>query len=117
MSPAKYILVHSGMPAPDPSSNPADLTSISNIEKYLAGTPFASRSISLLSNPMSYSYRIHLLVPFEGSEWVVLKAVRPYTRNVPELALPLGREVSNKQDNFFSTLQRLILCRCSKWKL
>ncbi|KAI9456934.1 kinase-like domain-containing protein [Boletus coccyginus] len=67
------------MPTPAPSSHPLKLTSVSAVEAFLAGTPFASRSIAdLTGGYVNYVYRIHLLIPFDGSQTVVLKHAQPF---------------------------------------
>ena len=74
-----YLPVHSGMPIPAPSSHPVKLTSVSAVEAFLAGTPFASRSITdLTGGDINYVYRVNLLTPFDGSQTVVLKHAQPF---------------------------------------
>ncbi|KAI9456939.1 kinase-like domain-containing protein [Boletus coccyginus] len=74
------------MPTPAPSSHPLKLTSVSAVEAFLAGTPFASRSIAdLTGGYVNYVYRIHLLIPFDGSQTVVLKHAQPFWK------IPIGQ--------------------------
>ena len=86
--------IHSGMPAPSPSSDPAALTTIPAVEAFLAGTPFASQSITdLTGGSANYAYRIHLTTPFDGHSTVVLKHAQPYVRTWTSLSLDIIRQV------------------------
>ena len=77
-----YLPVHSGMPTPAQSSQPVELMTVSAIEAFLAGTPFASRSITdLTGGTINYLYRINLLTPFDGSQTVVLKHAQPFWKS------------------------------------
>ncbi|KAF9222813.1 hypothetical protein BS17DRAFT_734970 [Gyrodon lividus] len=77
-----YLPVHSGMPTPAPSSHPVKLLSVSAVEAFLAGTPFACRSITdLTGGTVNYVYRINLLAPFDGSQTVVLKHAQPFWKS------------------------------------
>src|ERR1700709_1488006 len=68
------ISVHVGAPIPAPSSNAAVLTTIPAVAEYLAATPFQSRDIQKLTGGrMNHTYRIHLIVPFQGEETVIIK--------------------------------------------
>jgi 5-methylthioribose kinase len=58
------------------------LLSVSAVEAFLAGTPFASRSITdLTGGTVNYVYRINLLTPFDGSQTVVLKHAQPFWKS------------------------------------
>ena len=88
--------IHSGMPAPSPSSDPAALTTIPAVEAFLAGTPFASQSITdLTGGTANYAYRIYLTTPFDGHTTVVLKHAQPYVRTWISVSLDIARQVRN----------------------
>ena len=91
---AKYLPICGGMPAPALSSDPVSLTSVLAVETYLAGTPFASQSISDLGGgSVNYVYRVHLLSPFENSQTIVLKHAQPFVKLIAGLAWELERQV------------------------
>jgi hypothetical protein len=82
-----YLPAYNGMPVPEESADPAVLTSAQAVEAFLAGTPFASRSVVILSDGhCNHAYRVHLLNPVDGHTSVVLKHALPWLRfraNVP----------------------------------
>lgn len=93
--PRNYLPVYSGMPSPVLSAHPANLTSLSAVEEFLAGTPFASRSITdLVGGTINYVYRIHLLTPFEGSQTVVLKHAQPFWKGSTGTCWEVERQVN-----------------------
>jgi hypothetical protein len=78
---SSYLPVHSGMPTSPLCSQPVELITVSAVEAFLAGTPFASQSIAVLpGGTINYLYRIQLLKPFEGGQTVVLKHAQPFWR-------------------------------------
>jgi hypothetical protein len=89
-----HFPVHMGMPTPSPSSEPLKLTSVPAVEEFLAKTPFASRLVaSLTGGNVNHLYRVHLLVPFEGSQTVVLKHAQPVLKNSGDITWVLERQV------------------------
>jgi 5-methylthioribose kinase len=89
-----YLQVHTSMPTPAPCSQPVKLTSVSAVKAFLAGTPFASRSITELTGGyINYVYRIHLLKPFEGSQTVVLKHAQPFWKSSAVTSWEVERQV------------------------
>ena len=91
-----YLPVHSGMPTTRaPFSEPFKLMSAPAVGAFLAGTPFASRSITdLTGGYVNYVYRIHLLTPFEGTQTVILKHAQPFLKSSVDSALEVGRQVN-----------------------
>ena len=93
-----YLPVHNGMPTSLPCSQPVDLISISAVEAFLAGTPFASRSITALpGGNINYLYRIQLVAPFEGSETVVLKHAQAFWKTSLSTAWGVERLVRARE--------------------
>lgn len=89
-----YLPVHSGMPTSAPSSQPVKLTTVSAVEAFLAGTPFASQSITdLTGGTVNYLYRINLLTPFDGSQTVVLKHAQPFWKSAAGNSWEVERQV------------------------
>ncbi|KIL65075.1 hypothetical protein M378DRAFT_77370 [Amanita muscaria Koide BX008] len=82
------------MPTSPPCSQPVKLLSVSAVEAFLAGTPFASRSITVLpGGTVNYLYRIQLLTPFEGSQTVVLKHAQPFWKSSMSTAWEVERQM------------------------
>jgi len=85
------------MPSQVPSK-PVKLISVSAVETFLDGTPFASRCITdLTGGYINYVYRIHLLTPFEGSQTVVLKHAQPFWKSVVGNSWMVERQVRAKE--------------------
>jgi hypothetical protein len=83
------------MPTPAPSPHPVKLTTVSAVAEFLAGTPFASQSITdLTGGTVNYLYRIHLLTPFDGRETVVFKHAQPFWKTSVETPWEVERQVS-----------------------
>ena len=86
------------MPTPAPCSQPVKLTSVSAVEAFLTDTPFASRSITELTGGyINYVYRIHLLMPFEGSQTVVLKHAQQFWRSSVVNSWEVERQVRARE--------------------
>ena len=83
------------MPTPlAPSSGPLDLTSIPAVVAFLANTPFASKSVTYLpGGTVNFLYRIHLLVPYEGSQTIILKHAQPFVKDWMDTAIEMDRQV------------------------
>ena len=87
---------HSSMPTP--SSESLSLTVVPAVEAYLANTPFAGQSVTyLMGGTVNYLYRIHLLVPFEGRQTVILKHAQPVIKDWQDTVWDLRRQVRNKE--------------------
>lgn len=72
----------------------ADLTTISAVKAYLVGTPFASHTITSLSGGTgNYAYRIHLSIPYEDQQTLVLKHAQPHVKNLTTISFGLERQV------------------------
>ncbi|KAJ7490834.1 kinase-like domain-containing protein [Mycena latifolia] len=55
-----------------------DLSTIAGAQAYLAGTPFASTSLTLLSGIHSnFTYRLYLTTPYKGHSTLVMKHAKP----------------------------------------
>ena len=68
----KYLPVHSGVPIPIPFS-PIRLTSVSAVEIFLTGFPFASQyMMKPPDGAINYIYRVCLCTPFEDCQTIVL---------------------------------------------
>ena len=81
-----------------PCSQPVKLTSVSAVEAFLVDTPFASRSITELTGGcINYVYRIHLLMPFEGSKTVVLKHAQPFWKSSVINSWEVERQVRERE--------------------
>lgn len=92
-----YLPFHSGMPTPAPSSQPVKLITVSAVEAFLAGTPFASQSITdLTGGNINYLYRINLLTPYDGSQTVVLKHAQPFWKSAVGNPWEVERQVRTK---------------------
>jgi len=75
-----------------------ELTSVSAVEAFLVGTPFASRSITdLTGGYVNYVYRIHLLQLFEGNQTVVLKHAQPFWKSLVGTSWEVERQVRAKE--------------------
>ncbi|KAF8079097.1 kinase-like domain-containing protein [Lyophyllum atratum] len=71
----------------------ADLTTVEAVGAYLADSPFASGTVTVLSGgTANFAYRIHLDTPFEGQETLVLKHAQPYVKNLASLQFWLDRQ-------------------------
>ncbi|KAJ6548137.1 kinase-like domain-containing protein [Mycena vulgaris] len=56
-----------------------DLATIAGAQAWLASTPFASTSITLLSGAHSnFTYRLHLTTPYNGHSTLVMKHAKPH---------------------------------------
>jgi 5-methylthioribose kinase len=116
MPETRYLPVHSGMPTPASSSRPVALTTIPDVENFLAGTPFASKSITdLTGGNANYAYRIHLVTPYEGEDTVVVKHAQPYVRTWTSLAFDVSRQVSKYYGVFHKRTKGRIY-RKLKWR-
>ncbi|KAG6846035.1 hypothetical protein H0H87_006399 [Tephrocybe sp. NHM501043] len=61
--------------------SPIDLTSIDGVRAYLAGTTFASHTITALSGgTANFTYRIHIMKPIDDQETFVLKHAEPFIK-------------------------------------
>ena len=88
------------MLTPAPCSQPVNLMSVFAVEAFLAGTPFASRSITeLTGGTVNYLYRIQLLTPFEGSQTVVVKHAQPFCKNAVVGSWEVERQVRANQND------------------
>ena len=90
------------MPKPTASPNvPPSLTSVPAVEAYIANTRFAGRSVTYLTGGnINYLYRIHLLVPFEGKQTVILKHAQSVVKNWEGTVWDLKRQVRNRNKVF-----------------
>ncbi|TFK41990.1 kinase-like domain-containing protein [Crucibulum laeve] len=71
-----------------------DLTTEDSVLEYLSATPFASTSVNTLSGGgANYTYRIHLITPYEGNLKLVLKHAAPYVKSIPTLAFDVNRQL------------------------
>jgi 5-methylthioribose kinase len=98
-----YLPVHYGMPPP--CSQPVKLVSVSAVKAFLADTPFASRSITELTNgKVNYVYRIHLRTPFEGSKTVIFKHAQPFWKSSVVRSWEVERQVRASEDYLMISL-------------
>ncbi|GLB43504.1 putative phosphotransferase enzyme family protein [Lyophyllum shimeji] len=73
--------------------NTYDLTTVAGVHAYIATTPFASSAVTILSGGTgNFAYRIHLDVPFQGQETLVLKHAEPYVKNYRSMPFSLDRQ-------------------------
>lgn len=72
-----------------------DLTTVAGVQAYLADTPFASNTITVLGGgTANFAYRIHLCTPHNEQSTLVLKHAAPYVKNWRQLAFSPDRQVS-----------------------
>ncbi|KAG0701720.1 kinase-like domain-containing protein [Suillus ampliporus] len=76
------------------TDNSVNLATVTDVQKYLSDTPFASHTISVLAGGFAnFTYRIHLNDPFEGKETFVFKYAAPYVAaSGGEMACPTERQ-------------------------
>lgn len=75
------------------TTNTSHLTTVAGVQAYVANTPFASSTVTVLSGGTgNFAYRIHLNTPFEGQDTLVLKHAQPYVKDISTLPFSLDRQ-------------------------
>lgn len=74
-----------------------DLTTPQGVVVYLAPTPFACAKAEPLSGGWAnFIFRLHLITPYQGRSTLILKHARPYAARIPELSIPVSRQVRKR---------------------